>query len=136
MRGIRRQNREARGNLEVVATTWTLPTMYKYRRASSPSRRVEPAPTVSSRLGERDELVPLSSFLLVSINGSSAGVSEESWRYMEAAPTTNLAIGRRCSSNFSMSHQFCRGSALRHEPRGCRHKSRYGCRLCVRLGCL
>ena len=58
----------------------TLPTVYKYRRASSPSRRVEPAPTVSSRLGERDELVPPSSFLLVGINVSSACVSEESWR--------------------------------------------------------
>jgi hypothetical protein len=49
---------------------------------------------MSSRLGVRDELVSPSSFLLVGINGSSAGVSEESWRYKDAAPTTNLAIGR------------------------------------------
>jgi hypothetical protein len=53
-RGIRRRNHRARKNLGVVATTRTLPAVYKYRRASSPSLHVEPAPSVSSRLGERD----------------------------------------------------------------------------------
>jgi hypothetical protein len=82
-----------------IRTLPSLTGLVRINRLASPphpSRQEQRilAPTVSSRLGERDELVPPSSFLLVGINGSSTGVSKESWRYKEATPTTSLAIGR------------------------------------------
>jgi hypothetical protein len=67
---------------------------------------------MTSRLGVRDELVSPSSFLLVGINGSSA-VSLKNHGDTKMLPLPLIwQLDDRCSSNFSPSHQFCRGSAL------------------------